>query len=114
MIACDVVRCFSCNVVAQDWERSDSVIDEHFKHSPYCSFLQSFAPSKEVNNAKKPSNDHLSATTFEQHGSPASDSHDCSTVFMSNYVTSDGVKDHCSEQFVVSIIVLFTVKSSCL
>ena len=28
MIArCDVVRCFSCNVVVQDWESSDNVID---------------------------------------------------------------------------------------
>ena len=34
----DVVRCFSCNVVVQDWERSD-VIDEHCKHSPNCPFL---------------------------------------------------------------------------
>ena len=25
----DVVRCFSCNVVVQDWERNDNVIDEH-------------------------------------------------------------------------------------
>ena len=36
----DVVRCFSCNVVVQDWERSDNVIDEHHKHSPNCSFLK--------------------------------------------------------------------------
>ena len=40
MIACrNVVRCFSCNVVVQDWERSDNVIDEHHRHSPNCSFL---------------------------------------------------------------------------
>ena len=36
----DVVRCFSCNVVVQDWERSDIVIDEHHKHSPNCTFLK--------------------------------------------------------------------------
>ena len=35
----DVVRCFSCNVVVQDWERSDNVIDEHRRHSPNCPFL---------------------------------------------------------------------------
>ena len=41
MIArCDVVRCFSCDVILQDWERSDNVIDEHHKHSPNCSFLK--------------------------------------------------------------------------
>ena len=43
----DVVRCFSCNVVVQDWERSDNVIDEHRRHSPDCSFLkQTFQLSK--------------------------------------------------------------------
>ena len=36
----DVVRCFSCNVVVQDWERSDNVVDEHRRHSPECSFLK--------------------------------------------------------------------------
>ena len=35
----DVVRCFSCNVVVQDWERSDNVIDKHRRHSPNCPFL---------------------------------------------------------------------------
>ena len=35
----DVVRCFSCNVVVQDWERNDNVIDEHRRHSPNCPFL---------------------------------------------------------------------------
>ena len=35
----DVVRCFSCNVVVQDWENSDNVIDEHRRHSPNCPFL---------------------------------------------------------------------------
>ena len=29
----DVVRCFSCNVIVQDWERRDNVIDEHQTHS---------------------------------------------------------------------------------
>ena len=46
----DVVRCFSCNVVIQDWERSDSVIDEHHKHSPNCTFL------KGLNNEVSPLN----------------------------------------------------------
>ena len=36
----DVVRCFSCKVVLQDWERSDNVIEKHKLHSPNCSFLQ--------------------------------------------------------------------------
>ena len=36
----DVVRCFSCNVVVQDWERRDNVIDEHRRHSPDCSFVK--------------------------------------------------------------------------
>ena len=36
----DVVRCFSCDVVVQDWERSDNVFDKHCKHSPNCSFLE--------------------------------------------------------------------------
>ena len=35
----DVVRCFSCNVVVQDWESSDNVIDEHRRHRPNCPFL---------------------------------------------------------------------------
>jgi len=36
----DVVRCFSCHVVLQDWERTDNVIDEHRRHSPGCEFLK--------------------------------------------------------------------------
>jgi len=36
----DVVRCFSCRVVLQDWERTDNVIEEHQRHSPNCSFLK--------------------------------------------------------------------------
>ena len=36
----DVVKCFSCDVILRDWERSDNVIDEHHKHSPNCSFLK--------------------------------------------------------------------------
>ena len=36
----DVVRCFSCKVVVQEWERSDNVIDEHHRLSPHCSFLK--------------------------------------------------------------------------
>ena len=44
----DVVRCFSCNVVVQDWERRDNVIDEHQLHSPNCSFLDQL-----LNNAMK-------------------------------------------------------------
>ena len=35
----DVVKCFSCNVVVQDWESSDNVIDEHHRHSPNCPFI---------------------------------------------------------------------------
>ena len=41
----DVVRCFSCKVVVQDWERSDDVIGEHHKYSPHCPYLQSFSSS---------------------------------------------------------------------
>ena len=49
MIArCDVVRCFSCNVVVQDWKRSDNVIDEH---NPNCSFLYKFVSSKGVDSS---------------------------------------------------------------
>ena len=48
----DVVKCFSCNVVVQDWERSDNVIDEHHRHSPKCSFLLNFSSSK-VNDDQK-------------------------------------------------------------
>ena len=33
----DVVRCFSCHVVLQDWEIIDS---EHQRHSPNCQFLK--------------------------------------------------------------------------
>jgi len=36
----DVVRCFSCRVVLQDWEKTDNVIDEHQRHSPNCPFLK--------------------------------------------------------------------------
>ena len=36
----DVVRCFSCHVVLQDWEKTDNVIDEHQRHSPECIFLK--------------------------------------------------------------------------
>ena len=39
MIAWDVVKCFSCNVVIQDWEWSDNV-DKHCKHNPNCPFLE--------------------------------------------------------------------------
>ena len=106
----DVVRCFSCNVVVQDWENSGNVIEEHYKHSPSCNHLHRFLSSKNMNNVEKPSNESLPgivAGTFGQprcYGSPSSDSHDCSTVFMSNRATID-INDHCSEQFVVSVIV---------
>ena len=36
----DVVKCFSCHVVLQDWERTDNVIEEHQRHSPGCEFLK--------------------------------------------------------------------------
>ena len=36
----DRVKCFSCNVVLYDWEKSDNVINEHRKHSPKCHFLK--------------------------------------------------------------------------
>ena len=42
----DVVRCFSCNVVVQDWESSDNVIDEHRRHSPNCPFLNQLLNNK--------------------------------------------------------------------
>ena len=42
----DVVKCFSCDVVVQEWERSDNVIDEHRKYSPNCSFVKAFISSK--------------------------------------------------------------------
>jgi len=35
----DVVRCFSCCVVLQDWERTHNVIDRHLRYSPNCPFL---------------------------------------------------------------------------
>ena len=36
----DVVRCFSCHVVLQDWERTDNVVDAHQRLSPDCPFLK--------------------------------------------------------------------------
>ena len=36
----DVVRCFSCHVVLQDWEKTDNVIDKHLRCSPNCPFLR--------------------------------------------------------------------------
>jgi len=36
----DVVRCFSCHVILQDWKRTEDVIDEHRRHSPDCEFLK--------------------------------------------------------------------------
>jgi len=36
----DVVRCFSCHVVLQDWEKTENVIEEHRRHSPDCTFLK--------------------------------------------------------------------------
>ena len=41
----DVVKCFSCKVVVQDWERSDNVIDEHQRLSPNCCFLKTIKSS---------------------------------------------------------------------
>ena len=41
----DVVKCFSCKVVVQDWERSDNVIDEHHRLNPNCSFLKTIKSS---------------------------------------------------------------------
>ena len=44
----DIVRCHSCNVVIQEWEKSDNVVDEHHRLSPDCGFLQKFfSPNKE-------------------------------------------------------------------
>ena len=55
----DVVRCFSCNVVVQDWERSDNVIDEHHRHSPDCSFLQSSDRSRDSSKCfRSPTQSH--------------------------------------------------------
>ena len=42
----DVVRCFSCNVVAQDWEGSGNVTDQHQRHSPNCTFLKTILFNK--------------------------------------------------------------------
>ena len=51
----DVVKCFSCKVVVQDWERSDNVIDEHHKHSPHCPFLkESFLSTKRNSDMLSP------------------------------------------------------------
>ena len=41
----DVVRCFSCHVVLQDWEKSNNVIDDHRRHSPNCTFLKAHLSS---------------------------------------------------------------------
>ena len=49
----DVVRCFSCKVVVQDWERSDNVIDEHHRLSPHCAFVRSFTSSVGVSTMEK-------------------------------------------------------------
>ena len=56
----DIVRCHSCNVVVQDWERNDNVIDEHRRLSPNCYFLQNLFSSSKANNARNGDNqDHI-------------------------------------------------------
>jgi len=61
----DVVRCFSCKVVVQDWERSDNVISEHYRHSPSCSFLKSFSSTKANNELFSP------LSSIEKTGQPS-------------------------------------------
>jgi len=58
----DVVRCFSCCVVLQDWEKTDNVIDEHRKHSPECGFLKVF-PVHSINVPHCSSIDNTSLVT---------------------------------------------------
>ena len=51
----DVVKCFSCDVILRDWERSDNVIDEHQRHSPDCSFLKTITYSDDSTSITKAS-----------------------------------------------------------
>ena len=83
----DVVRCFSCDVVVQDWESGGNVVKEHYRHSPNCQHLHRFSSMKDDISVEK---------------SPVSDSHENSTVVISNSATSN-VVNYYSEQFVVSV-----------
>ena len=55
----DVVRCFSCHVVLQDWEKTDNVIEEHQRHSPECAFLKEYLFA----NSSKSNQSSLGTTT---------------------------------------------------
>jgi len=70
MIACrDVVRCFSCHVVLQDWERTDNVIDEHQRHSPNCKFLKLSHDGSNLVSARSPQGNPSSNLAIKQrHG----------------------------------------------
>ena len=48
----DVVKCFSCKLVVQDWERSDNVVNKHHRLSPHCSFLLKKYLSDRRNNSE--------------------------------------------------------------
>ena len=50
----DIVKCFSCKIILQDWERSDNVIDEHYKYSPNCLFLKRIKSNNEMLPLSKP------------------------------------------------------------
>ena len=80
MIACrDIVRCHSCNVVVQEWEKSDNVIDEHHRLSPDCTYIHRFMSSNGVFSIGKSGMESLSLgdsadTTLKL--VPSGDNHD--------------------------------------
>ncbi|XP_065908277.1 uncharacterized protein [Dysidea avara] len=53
----DVIKCFSCYLVLQDWEIIDSVTDEHQRRSPNCQFLKLYLSLSSIGGSCQPSKD---------------------------------------------------------
>ena len=93
----DVVKCFSCDVVLQDWERSDNVIDEHHRHSPNCSFLKPILLNRSNSIGFSPlsSVDRPGQSSLKQ---PVKDEDDPSTQLPSTYIKPPPMKSRCSSK----------------
>ena len=108
----DIVRCHSCNVVVQEWEKSDNVIDEHRRLSPNCNYVRTFMSSNGMFNTGR-----FNMESLKLSESPnatlklvlSGDNHDLQdddgTVFTEDEEVFQSVSDDDSiggEQFVVS------------
>jgi len=49
----DNVKCFSCNLVLSEWTADDDPMDEHYKHSPKCAYINAVYLPREIRYLEK-------------------------------------------------------------